>query len=344
MMKNGVHSGTARTALTDENSDYYPVPLERSSLRPGTVYADPYGHTLILVSWTPQTSRHPGLLLAVDAQPDKTIAIKRFWKGNFLFNTNGVVGEPGFKAFRPITINNGRLIPVSNEDLKAGSGFAPYSLQQKKMDSNAFYLTMERTINPKPLDPEEALLDLIKALHEQLMVRVKSVDNGESWFKSHPGSVIPMPSNANGIFLAGGQWEDFSTPNRDLRLLIAMDAVLGFPERVASSPKDFKIGSFSSPEEIKDKLLSLLEKKTSNLTIQYTRSDGSAQKLSVAEILKRRDSFEVAYNPNDGAEIRWGAPEKSAERSTCRRQAPANQQKTMQTVRKWFHGRLHPPT
>lgn len=344
MMKNGVHSGTARTALTDENSDYYPVSLERSSLRPGTVYADPYGHTLILVSWTPQTNFHPGLLLAVDAQPDKTIAIKRFWKGNFLFNTNGVVGEPGFKAFRPITINNGRLIPVSNKDLKAGSGFAPYSLQQKKMDSNAFYLTMERIINPKPLDPEDALLDLIKALHEQLMVRVKSVDNGEAWFKSHPGSVIPMPSNANGIFLAGGQWEDFSTPNRDLRLLIAMDAVLGFPERVASSPKDFKIGSFSSPEEVRDKLRSLLEKKTANLTIQYTRSDGSAQELSVAEILKRRDSFEVTYNPNDGAEIRWGAPEKSAERSTCRRQAPANQQKTMQAVRKWFHGRLHPPT
>jgi len=43
-----------------------------------------------------------------------------------------------------------------------------------------------------------------------------------------------------GIFQAGGQWEDFSTPNRDLRLLIAMDAVLGFPEKVASSPDDFK--------------------------------------------------------------------------------------------------------
>jgi len=46
--------------------------------------------------------RSSGRLLAVDAQPDKTIAIKRFWKGNFLFNTNEVVGEPGFKVFRPI--------------------------------------------------------------------------------------------------------------------------------------------------------------------------------------------------------------------------------------------------
>ena len=187
-------------------------------------------------------------------------------------------------------------------------------------------------------------MDLIQALHEQLLVRVKSVANGEAYLKSHPGTVIPMPSNANGIFQAGGLWEDFSTPNRDLRLLIAMDEVLGFPDRVASSPEDFKISKLSSLEDIKNKLQSLLNKKVSELTISYTRSDGSSQELTVAEILKRRDVFEMAYNPNDGIEIHWGAPENSDERATCHRQAPSNQQKTMQSVRKWFNKRMHPPT
>ncbi len=340
----GVHSGTARTALDNENSDYYPVSLKRGALRPGTVYADPYGHTLILVSWVPQTKDHPGLLLAADAQPDNTIAIKRFWKGNFLFNTSEVVGEPGFKAFRPISFDNGKLSLMQNEALNASAGFAPFSLQQRRMESEVFYLVMDRLINPEPLDPEDALMDLIQAFHEQLLVRVKSVANGEAYLKSHPGTVIPMPSNANGIFQAGGQWEDFSTPNRDLRLLIAMDAVLGFPNRIASSPKDFKISKLSSPEDIKNKLQSLLDKKVSELTISYTRSDGSSKELTVAEILKRRDAFEMAYNPNDGIEIRWGAPENSDERATCHRQAPLNQQKTMQSVRKWFNKRLHPPT
>jgi hypothetical protein len=341
---NGVHSGTARTALDNENSDYYPVSLDREALRPGTVYADPYGHTLILVNWVPQTKDHPGLLLAVDAQPDKTIAIKRFWKGNFLFNTSEVIGEPGFKAFRPISFNNGKLCLMQNKTLNESTGFAPFSLQQRKMGSEVFYLTMERLINPKPLDPEAALMDLIQALHEQLLVRVKSVANGETYLKLHPGTAIPMPSNANGLFQAGGQWEDFSTPNRDLRLLIAMDAVLGFPDRVAGSPEDFKISKSSSTEDIKNKLQSLLDKKVSELTISYTRSDGSSQKLTIAEILKRRDAFEMAYNPNDGIEIRWGAPENSDERTTCHRQAPSNQQKTMQSVRKWFNKRMHPPT
>jgi hypothetical protein len=341
---NGVHSGTARTALIDEKSDYYPVALDRKSLRPGTVFADPYGHTLILVSWIPQARNKPGRLLAVDAQPDKTIAIKRFWKGNFLFNTKEVVGEPGFKAFRPIIFENGKLHTLSNEALNTSSGFVPYSLQQKKMESEAFYLAMERIINPDKLDPETALSDLIQALHEQLMVRVKSVANGEEYLKANPGTIIPMPSNANGIFLAGGQWENYSTPNRDLRLLIAMDAVLGFPDMVAEHPEDYKISKLSSPEEIKQNLHSMLQKKISGLSISYTRSDGSIQELTMEEILNRRDAFEMAYNPNDGIEVRWGAPENSAERATCKRLAPSYQQKTMVTVRKWFNKRLHPPT
>jgi len=340
----GVHSGTARTALDNENSDYYPVSLEREALRPGTVYADPYGHTLILVSWVPQTKDHPGRLLAVDAQPDNTIAIKRFWKGNFLFNTSEVIGEPGFKAFRPVSFENGKLYLVQNGALKASAGFATYSLEQRKMKSEDFYLAMERLINPEPLDPEDAMKDLLQALHEQLLVRVKSVANGEAYLKAHPGTVISMPSSANGVFLAGGPWEDFSTPNRDLRLLIAIDAVLGFPERVAGSPEDFKVSRSDSPEDIKKNLQFLLEKKVSELTISYTRSDGFNQELTVAEILKRRDAFEMAYNPNDCVEIRWGAPENSNELSTCRRQAPPYQQKTMQSVRKWFTQRLHPPT
>jgi hypothetical protein len=341
---NGVHSGTARTALDDENSDYYPVPLEQDAIRPGIVFADPYGHTLIITGRIQQTSEHPGLLLAVDAQPDGTVGIKRFWKGNFLFNTSGVIGEPGFKAFRPITLKKGKLYLLHNEELTASAGYVPFSIQQKKMKTVVFYHIMERLINPKPLDPESALEDLIKALHEQFLVRIISVANGEAYFKLHPGAVIPMPSSAAGIFQAGGQWEDFSTPNRDLRLLIAMDAVLDFPDLVARSPEDFNIPKQLSPDQIKDMLQSVLDKEVVRLSISYTRSDGSLQNLTVGELLKRRDAFEMAYNPNDGIEIRWGAPENSAEGSTCRRHCPPNQLEKMQMVRSWFIKRLHPPT
>lgn len=343
-LMDGVHSGTARTALTNDNSDYYPVTLEREMLRPGTVFADPYGHTLIITGWIPQNKGQPGTLLSVDAQPDKTVGIKRFWKGNFMFTTHNVVGEPGFKAFRPVLLSEGSFHLMNNKELTEAEGFVPYSAEQKDMESEVFYKKMERLINPDPLDPEEAMTGLIEALHEQLKVRVTSVANGEAYFRKHPGTVIPMPGTAAGIFQTGGVWEDFSTPNRDLRLLIAMDAVLGFPDKVSQSPDEYDLSLFSSPEGIKKKLLALLEQKISRLSIEYTRSDGSAQKLNLKEILDRREAFEMAYNPNDGAEIRWGAPENSGERAACRRHAPPNQQKNMQSVRSWFQKRLHPPT
>ena len=86
----------------DDNTDYYPVPLSEDTLRPGTVYADPYGHILVIVRRGPQTDGAAGVFLAVDAQPDGTVARKRFWRGNFLFANDPVLGSPGFKRFRPI--------------------------------------------------------------------------------------------------------------------------------------------------------------------------------------------------------------------------------------------------
>lgn len=344
MVANGVHSGTARTALNDENSDYYPVPLTREALRPGIVFADPYGHTLILVNQVPQNGNTPGVLLSVDAQPDGTVGIKRFWKGNFLFNTSEVVGEPGFKAFRPIIRKDGNYRLIKSEEIGSTAGMIPFSLQQKGMESAEFYHKMERIINPRPLDPETALLDLIQALYEQLTVRITSVANGEAYMKSHPGTIIPMPGNANGVFQTGGIWEDFSTPNRDLRLLIAMDAVLDFPSRIVRSPEDYKLPVLQSPEHVKKNLDELLARKVSELSITYIRTNGTEQKLTMGEILQRREAFEMAYNPNDGVEIRWGAPVNSRERSTCKRQVPANQLERMKTVRVWFSKRFHPPT
>lgn len=340
----GVHSGTARTAFANESSDYYPLPLSREALRPGTVFADPYGHTLILVKWIPQKGSSPGMLLSVDAQPDGTVAIKRFWKGNFLFATKEVVGEPGFKAFRPIVFENEKRKLLGNSEIGLKDGLPPFSMDQKDLSADVFYKKMDRLINPKPMDPESVLMNLIQALHEQLITRITSIANGESFMKANPGTIIPMPGRAAGVFLAGGSWEDFSTPNRDLRLLIAMDAVLEFPESVEKFPDDFKIPALSSPEQYRKKLESILAERVSQLDITYTRSDGSEQKLTVAEILNRRDAFEMAYNPNDCIEIRWGAPESSTECSTCRRRAPASQQEKMRQVRIWFQKRLHPPT
>ena len=338
LVKNTVHAGNGRTALRAEATDYYPLPLSREALRPGTVYADPYGHTYTLVRWIPQTRKRPGLLLGVDAQPDGTIGIKRFWKGNFLFVTEDVVGEPGFKAFRPIVLEAGRPRLLANRELESRAGF---SLEQEGMTGEAFYAAMERLINPEPLDAAEALEDLFRALHEQLLVRVGSVANGEAYMRAHPGTVVPMPSG-KGVFLTLGLWEDYSTPNRDLRLLIAIDTILEFPDKAAANPGSYEMAGARGPDEVRRELLALRRKRAAALSVTYVRSDGSPRVLTLEEIFKRKEAFEMGYNPNDSVEIRWGAPEGSEEIRTARRRAPASQVAKMEALRPWFRKRLRP--
>jgi len=344
ILKNTVHAGNGRMEFKTDQSDYYPLPLTRNDLRPGAVFADPYGHTLTIVRWVPQTAKNPGLLLAVDAQPDGTIGIKRFWEGNFLFNTREVVGEPGFKAFRPIVLEGGRPRLLTNEEIKRSSDYGNYSLDQEKMSPGAFYEAMEKLINPDPLDAGGAFRDMFRAFHEQLIVRVGSVAVGENYMKTHPGAVIPMPAGGSAVFQTTGQWEDFSTPNRDLRLLIGIDTILGFPDKVAKNPKAFGIPEKRRPEAVRDEMLALEKKWAAELTISYIRSDGQPQILTLGDIFERKEALEMGYNPNDCIEMRWGAPEGSAERAACRRRAPAYQVERMKALRVWLHKRLHPPT
>ncbi len=51
----------------------------------------------------------------------------------------------------------------------------------------------------------------------------------------------------------------------------------------------------------------------------YTRSDGQPQELGLGELLSRAEALEVAYNPNDCPELRWGATPGSSEAATCKR-------------------------
>src|SRR4029079_4366289 len=116
-LANGVHSGSGRTAANDNNTDYYPVALKQETLRPGTAYHDPYGHVLMIVQRVPETNGEAGIILAVDGQPDGTVARKRFWRGNFLYAQNPALGGPGFKRFRPIVRGtDGVLRRLSNDE------------------------------------------------------------------------------------------------------------------------------------------------------------------------------------------------------------------------------------
>jgi NlpC/P60 family len=408
-LRSAVHSSSGRTLPDDELTDLYPVALTRRALKPGTVFADPYGHFLVLASWIPQGPDGYGILVGADAQPDGTIGQRRFWRGTFLFDPDTSSGGAGFKAFRPrafveepvsvevevdahaaanaektaalgsavgaalspfdrsalatpaptdeaapseqpgeaagkhpISVQHiGVLEQLDNEDLRRSTKFNQLSLQQYQGSADDFYARVEALINPRPLEPKTMQRALIDGLYEAVTRRVVSVANGEKWAAEHPGEVIAMPEG-DGIFLAAGPWEDFSTPSRDLRLLIAIDTVKGFAQTLRAHPERYGLDAAAAAARA-DALAAELDAALAEKTFSVVRSDGSEQRLSLRDVVERASGLEVAYNPNDCVEVRWAAPEASKELSSCRRRAPDDQRAKMSSYRGWFATRQRPP-
>jgi hypothetical protein len=341
VVADAVHSGTGRTALADNNTDYYPVALTQDTLRPGVIYADPYGHILVLVRRVPQTEGAAGVFLAVDGQPDGTVGRKRFWRGNFLFAQDPALGGPGFKRFRPIVAGKNGLRRLSNAEIAKDPQYGDFSLEQAKLSVEDFYDRMDDVMSPEPLDPLAALKDAIVSLDEQVHVRVTSVENGRK-FQNAKHTEATMPDGAT-IFETIGPWEDFSTPSRDLRLLIAMDVVRGYPNRVERRPGRYAMPANKSVAAVKAELQQVLASELATRKFSYTRSDGSSWTLTLKDVYDRGAALEMAYNPNDCVELRWGAPAGSTEASTCKRHAPTAQRTKMAQYRAWFHERRRPP-
>lgn len=336
-------SASGRTHPDDEASDLYPVPLTREALRPGTVFADPYGHLLIVAKWLPQKPGGTGALIGAEAQPDATIGRRHFWRGSFLFLPETKMGGAGFKAFRPVRYSEaGGVTIAGNADLRGQGGVAPFSRQQYQGTLTDFYDAMDALMNPRPVEPLVRADALVAALLESAVRRTKSVQNGEDYQAGGPRTVS-MPDGAR-IFQSKGAWEDYSTPSRDFRLLIALDTVLGFPDAVARRPALFGLppDDAAAVSRTVAELRAHLTRALSDKRFTYTRSDGTPFTLRLQDLVERQTALEMAYNPNDCPEVRWGAPPGSPEASTCRRRAPAEQQSRMERLRGWFRTRTRP--
>jgi hypothetical protein len=342
-----VQSGAGRTMPDDDRSDLYPIELSRESIRPGTVFVDPYGHLLVVSQWVDQTDSTPGMLFAVDGHPDLSIGRKRFWRGAFLFVDDLSWGAGGFKAFRPVFVRRRggteELDRLTNAEIAADPDWGNYSDEQYRLGTDGFYDRMDRVINPRPLDPAEAQRATLNAFYELVQERIDSVQAGEDYLAGRPAdTVIEMPDGPE-IFETSGAWEDYSTPARDLRLLIAIDLITRFPDRVTTTPTAF---SLPADRPVADVVATLRRESRDYLashSVTYRRSGGAEQRITLADVVARQASLEMAYNPNDCIEIRWGAPEGSPEHATCRRHAPAEQQERMRSYRAWFNTRSRPP-
>ena len=341
VIADAVQSGAVRVLATDDNTDFYTVPLTQDTLRPGTVYADPYGHVMVLVRRVPESNGAAGVFFAVDGEPDGTVARKRFWRGTFLFAHEPALGNPGFKRFRPIVASeNGALRRLTNAEIARDPQYGDFSLEQSQLGVDEFYDRMDDVMSPEPLDPVRAMKGAIDSLEEQVKTRVGSVENGRKFLSGAHGDAA-MPDGP-AIFATTGAWEDYATPARDFRLLIAIDVVRGFPDRVARQPQRYAMPFGKSVADVRAEMQGVLAAELAARKFTYTRSDGSPWTLSLKDVIDRATELEMAYNLNDCVELRWGAPAGSEEAATCTRHAPAAQRAKMTEYRTWFHERHWP--
>jgi hypothetical protein len=94
--------------------------------------------------------------------------------------------------------------------------------------------------------------------------------------------------------------------------------------------------------DVKAEMQKVLASELATRKFSYTRSDNSPWTLALKDVADRAGDLEMAYNPNDCVELRWGAPENSDEASTCKRHAPSAQHAKMTNYRSWFHERHWP--
>ncbi|MBI5501462.1 MAG: hypothetical protein HY907_14550 [Deltaproteobacteria bacterium] len=335
-----VHSGTARTLPEDEFSDFVPLELSRAALRPGAIFVDPRGHLMVLTRWLPGTEDRIGTLYAIDGHPDQSITYKRFAPSTFFYSPKARTG--GFKAFRRVLFEDGAFCFASNAALAEDPPATRYAVEQFAFaDAAAFHAHVAGLLNPYPPDPVLAFRDRMELLVELLVDRESAVRHAVEYMDSAGWVTVPIPDGA-AIFATSGPWENYASPARDLRLLIAADELLGFPQLVRENPGLFRLPEGRTAAELDADVAAAWEQGLRELSFPYTRSDGSSWTLTLGDFLQRLAAFETAYTPNDCPEVRWGAPEGSDELSTCAHRAPAGQRRLMAGYRGWFSARRQP--
>jgi hypothetical protein len=127
-----------------------------------------------------------------------------------------------------------------------------------------------------------------------------------------------------------------------MRILIALKVLADLPARIRRHPELYVL-RHETAAAAAARIERLHSQQSRERFITYTRSDGSPWRLSLAEIYARRPGLEIAYNPNDCVERRWGATPGSPDFATCGRQAPVAQRERMEEYRPWFREARRPP-
>lgn len=281
------HSGNFRTSPEATDSFTYPIAIDRENLRPGTVFYSPNGHVAMVAECLKD-----GTVKLLDAHPDQSVTRINFGPK---LEVRSQTFSGGFRRFRPVELSSGRVAWATDNHQLPGFSKEQYAFEN-------YHEEVKRRLRQTTIDP---LVELERYIREdtfqEVLDRVQAVVLGWQVGKAH---AIPIPSN---IYDAVGDWENFSSPSRDLRLRISM---LNIPEKVRyyidlwdEDPSQLDTGC-GSGRELGAALLELKERLFRNLSFQYTNSLGQPVVRTLQDV--EGSLFLLSFDPNHAPELRWG--------------------------------------
>ena len=318
-------SGHFRMTSTMEGTDTYPIEISMETVLPGTVYYDPNGHVMLVY----KVDHHGGEITFLDSHPDGCMTMRTF-------GPRYAVGSAryggGFRAWRHYDVEvldqETGAFKVTRK-LNSESDFydpeqqyqGEYVIDGHKLDYHEWMRARVSKfgIYTYPLEDFTVLLD---SVCEEVTARVNSVnaamDKGLH-LKRHPNK---LPFN---IFGASGEWEDFATPGRDVRIRAAFKEAYDYVRRtmVLAFEGSSRLKYECEPWELHREFRRIWDEHVGNelCTYRYTNSVGDTVTLTLDDIMDRL--FDISFDPYQCPEMRWGANPDSrdkkikAEFSTC---------------------------
>ncbi|MBF0406278.1 MAG: hypothetical protein HQM10_02905 [Candidatus Riflebacteria bacterium] len=303
-----VNSGYYRMAPNVENSDTYPVRVDKNSIVPGTIYYDPNGHVAIVYQVTDD-----GRLRVIDAHPDKSVS--RPWFGSKFARGSSSNGG-GFRKWRPqiYDTSEGSMLRAKNSILHDFSSTDQYQDSYSLGNINELsyfdYVRLKLSNRGGNIQPLNEFKIMMEDLYEDIKYRALAVNiciAAGINKRAHPGF---LPYN---IYGTDGLWEEFSTPSRDARLKVAFLEfhnktleMIGMAER-----RDPRLQFSGSAEELALALLNIYNEVSPRLSIYYTNSQNNQIPLTFQDVQERL--FRMSFDPFHSVELRWGATGKELE-------------------------------
>lgn len=319
---NATYTGTFRMMGDQDGtlfSDFYPVKLDRTGIRPGTVIYDANGHVAIIYRVTDD-----GRIFYIDSHPDNTLT-SGMYTPKFMrsFPFQGA----GFKNFRPLKLEGarqdssgvyygGRIVGAKNINLKDFSyeqyyGTNPDPAGDWKKGTFQIngqtlgyydYLRIRMAgpgfrVNPL-LDIKELAQDICTSIKDRVVAVDTAMRSGVA-NKPHPER---LPYN---IYGTTGEWEDYASPARDARLKVSYMDLLDQAKNLLARWKVRDGSLVYNGNNLAKDMLDTYMAESNACRISYTNSNGQAVPLNLDQVRQR--VFDLSFDPYHCVELRWGA-------------------------------------